>query len=47
MTALEEDIVAKLKDKVPQEPSELQRYFHDLRTGERDKAVARLKSTGR
>ena len=46
MTALEEDIVAKLKDKGPQEPRELQRCFHDLRAGERDKAVARLKSTG-
>ncbi len=47
MTALEEDIVAKLKSKGPQEPRELQRCFHDLRAEERDKAVARLKSTGR
>jgi hypothetical protein len=47
MTALEEDIVAKLKDKGPQEPRELQRCCHDLSAGERDKAVARLKSTGK
>jgi len=46
MTALEEDIVAKLKEKGPQDPRELQRCFHDLRADERDKAVARLKSTG-
>jgi len=44
--ALEEGILTKLKDKGPQEPRELQRCFHDLRAGERDKAVARLKSTG-
>jgi hypothetical protein len=47
MTALEEDIVAKLKDKGPQEPRDLQRCFHDLRSEDRDKAVSRLKSTGR
>ena len=47
ITALEEDILAKLKDKGPQAPRDLQRSFHDLRAGERDKALARLKSTGR
>ena len=47
MTALEEDILTKLKDKGPQDPRELQRCFHDLRARERDKALARLKSTGR
>jgi hypothetical protein len=35
-----------LREKGPQEPRELQRCFHDLRANERDKAVARLKSTG-
>lgn len=47
MTALEELIWTKLKEKGPQAPRDLQRGFHDLRAGERDKALARLKSTGR
>lgn len=46
IAALEEVILTKLMDKGPQDPRELQRRFHDLRAGERDKAVARLKSTG-
>lgn len=46
MTALEEDILTKLKDKGPQDPRELQRGFHDLRARERDVAITRLKSTG-
>ena len=44
--ALEAVILNKLREKGPQEPRELQRCFHDLRANERDKAVARLKSTG-
>jgi hypothetical protein len=44
--ALEEDIVAKLRDKGPQEPRELLRCFHDLRAQDRDRAVARLKLAG-
>lgn len=44
--AVEELILTKLKDKGPQEPRELQRSFHDLRAGERDKAVSRLKTAG-
>ena len=46
-TALEEDILTKLKDKGPQDPRELQRCFHDLRASDRDKAVAHLKFSGR
>ena len=47
MAALEEGILTKLKDKGHQEPRELQRCFHDLRAGDRDKAIARLKLAGR
>jgi hypothetical protein len=46
MTALEEDILTKLKFKGPQDPRELQRCFHDLRASDRDKAVAHLKFSG-
>jgi hypothetical protein len=46
IAALEEVILTKLMDKGPQDPRELQRRFHDLRAKERDRAVARLKSTG-
>jgi hypothetical protein len=47
MEAIEEAICAKLKDKGPQEPRELQRSFHDLCSSDRDKALQRLKMTGR
>lgn len=46
MAALEEDILAKLKDKGPLEPRELQRSFHALSSQSRDSAIQRLKSKG-
>jgi hypothetical protein len=46
MAALEEVILAKLKDKGPLEPRELQRSFHALSAQTRNSAIERLKSNG-
>ena len=46
MAALEEVILAKLKDKGPLEPRELQRSFHALSAQARNSAIQRLKSNG-
>ncbi len=46
MAALEEVILAKLKEKGPLEPRELQRSFHALSAQTRNSAIQRLKSNG-
>lgn len=46
MAALEQVILAKLKDKGPQGPRELQRTFHSLSAQTRDSAIQSLKSKG-
>lgn len=46
MAVLEEVILAKLKDKGPLEPRELQRSFHALSAHTRNSAIQRLKSIG-
>jgi neutral trehalase len=46
MAVLEEVILAKLKEKGPLEPRELQRSFHALSAQTRNSAIQRLKSIG-
>ncbi|MBN8422384.1 MAG: hypothetical protein J0L73_25950 [Verrucomicrobia bacterium] len=46
MAVLEEAILAKLKEKGPLEPRELQRSFHALSAQSRNSAIQRLKSNG-